>query len=95
MLYSFPLFQAKEAAKAKTLRAKFEHWEEQENNINSGGGNINPTLLESEHESIESTKSLRARFEALKSEAEAPKEKPRPKVNRFVVSAKFGTVPEA
>lgn len=75
---------AKEAAKAKTLRAKFEHWEEQENNINNGGGNINPTLLESEHESIESTKSLRARFESLRNEAEAPKEKPRPKVNRFV-----------
>ncbi|XP_034254665.1 uncharacterized protein LOC117653241 isoform X4 [Thrips palmi] len=75
---------AKAAAKAKTLRAKFEHWEEQENNINSGGGNINPTLLESEHESIESTKSLRARFESLRNEAEAPKEKPRPKVNRFV-----------
>ncbi|XP_026280736.2 uncharacterized protein LOC113208097 isoform X4 [Frankliniella occidentalis] len=75
---------AKEAAKAKTLRAKFEHWEEQENNINAGGGNINPTLLESEHESIESTKSLRARFESLRKESEAPKEKPRPKVNRFV-----------
>ncbi|KAK3921252.1 LIM domain-containing protein 2 [Frankliniella fusca] len=77
---------AKEAAKAKTLRAKFEHWEEQENNINAGGGNINPTLLESEHESIESTKSLRARFESLRKESEAPKEKPRPKVNRFVYS---------
>ena len=83
--------QAKEAAKAKTLRAKFEHWEKQENNVNTGGGNINAPLLDSEQDSIESTKSLRARFESLKAEAEQPKEKARPKVNRFVVSTQTPT----
>jgi len=74
------LKQAQNAARAKTLKEKFEHWEPEKQSVNNA---IN--MLESEQESIESTKSLRARFESLKAEAEQPKEKPRPKVNRFVL----------
>lgn len=44
-------------------------------------------MLDSEHASIESTKSLKAKFESLK--ADQPAEKSRPKVNRFVVSMEF------
>jgi hypothetical protein len=41
----------------------------------------------SEYIGIDTTKSLRARFESLKDESQQPKERtPRPKVNRFVVS---------
>uniref|UniRef100_A0A1B6LDQ3 LIM zinc-binding domain-containing protein n=3 Tax=Graphocephala atropunctata TaxID=36148 RepID=A0A1B6LDQ3_9HEMI len=72
------LKSAQNAAKAKALKEKFEHWEPEKQSVNNA---IN--LLDSEQESIESTKSLRARFESLK--AEQPKEKPRPKVNRFVL----------
>lgn len=72
------LKQAQNAARAKALKEKFEHWEPEKQSVNNA---IN--LLESEQESIESTKSLRARFESLKNEQ--PKEKPRPKVNRFVL----------
>lgn len=61
------------------MKAKFEHWEPEKQSVNNA---IN--LLDTEQDSIESTKSLRARFESLKSEQ--PKEKARPKVNRFVVS---------
>ncbi|XP_054273834.1 uncharacterized protein LOC128993818 isoform X12 [Macrosteles quadrilineatus] len=74
------LKQAQNAARAKALKDKFEHWEPEKQSVNNA---IN--MLESEQESIESTKSLRARFESLKAEVDQPKEKPRPKVNRFVV----------
>ena len=72
-------FEARHAARAKELAAKFEAWEPEKQSMNNA---IN--MLESEHASIESTKSLKARFESLQSEQ--PKEKARPKVNRFVVS---------
>ncbi|XP_069692977.1 uncharacterized protein [Periplaneta americana] len=90
------LKQAQNAARAKALRAKFERWEEKENRANANAatnashavGNLNGSLeldQSSEHASIDTTKSLRARFESLKNEAQQPKERaPRPKVNRFV-----------
>nr|BAN20866.1 conserved hypothetical protein [Riptortus pedestris] len=71
------LEQAKSAARAKQLAAKFEAWEPEKQSTNNA---IN--MLDSEHASIESTKSLKARFESLQNEQ--PKEKARPKVNRFV-----------
>jgi len=91
-------FQAQTAARAKALRAKFERWEEKENRTNANAathashaaGNLNGSLdhdQSSEHIGIDTTKSLRARFESLKNESQQPKERtPRPKVNRFVVS---------
>jgi hypothetical protein len=97
-LYKNCLFQAQNAARAKALRAKFERWEEKENRANANAatnashavGNLNGSLdldQSSEHTSIDTTKSLRARFESLKNESQQPKERiPRPKVNRFVVS---------
>ncbi|KAJ9579279.1 hypothetical protein L9F63_024614, partial [Diploptera punctata] len=96
------LKQAQNAARAKALRAKFERWEEKENKANANAatnashavGNLNGGLEldeSSEHTSIDTTKSLRARFESLKNEAQQPKERtPRPKVNRFVVNCSFG-----
>ncbi|XP_050440196.1 F-actin-monooxygenase MICAL3 isoform X7 [Adelges cooleyi] len=71
------LKNAQNAVKAKSLKEKFEHWEPEKHSINNA-----VTMLDSEQESIESTKSLLARFESLK--AERPAEKPKPKVNRFV-----------
>ncbi|XP_024084721.1 transcriptional regulator ATRX isoform X15 [Cimex lectularius] len=73
------LEQARNAARAKQLAAKFESWEPEKQSNNNA-----ITMLDSEHASIDSTKSLRAKFESLKSEQ--PKEKSRPKVNRFVES---------
>ncbi|XP_021930326.1 uncharacterized protein LOC110834880 isoform X17 [Zootermopsis nevadensis] len=90
------LKQAQNDARAKALRAKFERWEEKENRANANAatnashavGNLNGSLdldQSSEHSSIDTTKSLRARFESLRNESQQPKEKvPRPKVNRFV-----------
>lgn len=46
---------------AKSLKDKFEHWEPDKHSMNNA-----VTMLDSEQESIESTKSLRARFESLK-----------------------------
>ncbi|KAL0271313.1 UNVERIFIED_CONTAM: hypothetical protein PYX00_008442 [Menopon gallinae] len=90
------LKQAANAARAKQLRAKFEKWEEKEREREreemkerlTNGSSNNAAVESSENvemTSIECTKSLRARFESLKTEAEQTKEKaPRPKVNRFV-----------
>ena len=70
-----------EPEKAKNLRAKFENWTveiERENRKS----------LEDENEfvpHIDTTKNLRAMFESIKDENK-PVEKPRPRVNRFVVS---------
>ncbi|KAL1130892.1 hypothetical protein AAG570_012133 [Ranatra chinensis] len=71
------LEQAHKAARAKELAAKFEQWEPEKHSTNNA---IN--MLETDVPSIDSTKSLRARFESLKTEQ--PKDKQRPKVNRFV-----------
>ncbi|KAG7190562.1 hypothetical protein KM043_006655 [Ampulex compressa] len=80
------LKQAQNAARAKTLCAKFEHWEETD-----GKPTSNPHIAEMEiaqgtgdQSSIESASSLRARFESLGSQtAESPRT-PKVKVNRFV-----------
>ncbi|XKL65870.1 hypothetical protein PGB90_009290 [Kerria lacca] len=68
---------AQKAAKAKALKEKFEKWEPEKQSNNNA---VN--LLDSEQSSLDTTKSLRARFESMK--AEQPHDKPRPKVNRFV-----------
>ncbi|KAI5735434.1 hypothetical protein M8J77_018239 [Diaphorina citri] len=72
------LKQAARAERAKALAAKFEHWEPEKQS-----GNNAITMLDSEQASLDSTKSLRARFESLNS-AETTVEKPKPRVNRFV-----------
>ncbi|XP_049781625.1 glutamic acid-rich protein isoform X1 [Schistocerca cancellata] len=81
------LIQARNAARAKTLRAKFERWEEKENKLNSSNSSSYLADLKNEdtdQPSIESAKVLRAKFESLKHETEQPRERSRPKVNRFV-----------
>ncbi|XP_076353230.1 uncharacterized protein LOC143248614 [Tachypleus tridentatus] len=63
--------------KAKNLRAKFEHWQpdvEQDNTKNE-----NEVLPETD-----TAKNLRAKFEAIREERINPKEKPKPRVRRFV-----------
>lgn len=73
-----------EPEKAKNLRAKFENWQsevERENRKN----------MEDEDEfvpHIDTTKNLRAMFESIKDEYK-PIDKPRPRVNRFVVSVRY------
>ncbi|XP_022174696.1 uncharacterized protein LOC111036804 isoform X5 [Myzus persicae] len=71
------LKNSQSAVMAKSLKDKFEHWEPDKHSMNNA-----VTMLDSEQESIESTKSLRARFESLK--GDRPADKPKPKVNRFV-----------
>ncbi|KAK7601195.1 hypothetical protein V9T40_008636 [Parthenolecanium corni] len=71
------LKMAQNAAKAKALKEKFEKWEPEKQSNNNA---IN--LLDSEQASLDTTKSLRARFESMKGEQQT--DKPRPKVNRFV-----------
>lgn len=69
-----------EPEKAKNLRAKFENWQTE---IEREG-----RKSENEEEyvpNIDTTKNLRAMFESIKDEYK-PAEKPRPRVNRFVVS---------
>lgn len=89
---SLPAIQAKSsqsARKAASLRAKFEKWEsevEHNNELNnrSGGG------FDDEEEcmpSIDTARNLRAMFENKAQEATRPvPERPKVKVNRFVVS---------
>ena len=64
---------------ARNLKAKFERWEQK---------------MEKEHKfddedeckpSLETARNLRSMFEAMKDQPTMP-EKPRPKVNRFIVS---------
>lgn len=64
---------------ARSLKEKFEHWEPDKHSLNNA-----VTMLDSEQESIESTKSLRARFESMK--GDRPADKPKPKVHRFLVN---------
>ncbi|XP_025424537.1 F-actin-monooxygenase MICAL3 isoform X4 [Sipha flava] len=71
------LKNSQNAVMAKSLKEKFEHWEPDKHSLNNA-----ITMLDSEQESIESTKSLRARFESLK--GDRPADKPKPKVNRFL-----------
>lgn len=88
---SLPAIQVKSsqsARKAASLRAKFEKWEsevERNNELNNRGGG-----LDDEEEcmpSIDTARNLRAMFENKAQEATRPAlERPKPKVNRFVVS---------
>ncbi|XP_066598481.1 uncharacterized protein [Prorops nasuta] len=80
------LKQAQNAARAKTLRAKFEHWEETDGKVS----NHNVAEMEiaqgstGDQSSIESASSLRKRFESLGSQNSESPRTPKVKVNRFV-----------
>ncbi|XP_025268338.1 uncharacterized protein LOC105259477 isoform X11 [Camponotus floridanus] len=79
------LKQAQNAARAKTLRAKFEHWEETDGKVSSHHiAEIEMAQGTGEQSSIESASSLRARFESLGSQNNESPRAPKVKVNRFV-----------
>ncbi|XP_026831311.1 interaptin isoform X4 [Ooceraea biroi] len=78
------LKQAQNAARAKSLRAKFEHWKNTEDKIDSHHIEIEMAQSIGEQSSIESTSSLRARFESLGSQTNELPRTPKVKVNRFV-----------
>ncbi|KYQ46328.1 LIM domain and actin-binding protein 1 [Trachymyrmex zeteki] len=79
------LKQAQNAARAKTLRAKFEHWEETDGKVsNHHVAEIEMAQGTGEQSSIESASSLRARFESLGSQANESPRTQKVKVNRFV-----------
>ncbi|KAG5313440.1 LIMA1 protein, partial [Acromyrmex insinuator] len=79
------LKQAQNAARAKTLRAKFEHWEETDGKVsNHHVAEMEMAQGTGEQSSIESASSLRARFESLGSQANESPRTPKVKVNRFV-----------
>ncbi|CAH0549096.1 unnamed protein product [Brassicogethes aeneus] len=83
------LVEAQKAARAKQLRAKFEKWEAQEvRKEQSNSVNIVEEYSE-EQSQVESTRSLRARFENMKDSSSEVRTTPRVKVNRFVVSKFF------
>nr|XP_008196129.1 PREDICTED: uncharacterized protein LOC658955 isoform X10 [Tribolium castaneum] len=78
------LIEAQKAARAKQLRAKFERWEA--NEIKKEQNNSSVNIIEElgeEQSQIESTKTLRARFESMR-ESSTETRQPRVKVNRFV-----------
>ncbi|XP_025154325.1 uncharacterized protein LOC105188955 isoform X17 [Harpegnathos saltator] len=79
------LKQAQNAARAKTLRAKFEHWEETDGKVsNHHIAEMEMAQGTGEQSSIESASSLRARFESLGSQTNESPRTPKVKVNRFV-----------
>ncbi|XP_076241823.1 uncharacterized protein LOC143183907 isoform X6 [Calliopsis andreniformis] len=81
------LKQAQNAARAKTLCAKFEHWEETDGKSTTSNHNIAEMEMAQgtgEQLSIESASSLRARFESLGSQQNESPRTPKVKVNRFV-----------
>ncbi|XP_029671479.1 microtubule-associated protein futsch isoform X2 [Formica exsecta] len=79
------LKQAQNAARAKTLRAKFEHWEETDGKVNSHHiAEIEMAQGTGDQSSIESASSLRARFESLGSQNNESPRASKVKVNRFV-----------
>lgn len=80
------LKQAQNAARAKTLRAKFEHWKNTDKKVSSHHTEIEMIQGIGEQSSIESASSLRARFESLGSHTNELPRVPKVKVNRFVVS---------
>jgi len=81
-------------ARARSLRAKFEKWEAEENERNRENQHADELhySLSSENgdtESIESAKSLRAKFEQQQNQLKSQRESANRKeirVNRFVVS---------
>lgn len=72
-----------EPEKAKNLRAKFENWQAEIASENR------KTEEDDYVPHIDTTKNLRAMFESIKEEYK-PTEKPRPRINRFVVSVPNG-----
>ncbi|XP_017774526.1 PREDICTED: trichohyalin isoform X2 [Nicrophorus vespilloides] len=81
------LLEAQKAARAKQLRAKFEKWEANEIKREQNMSSINlAEELGEEQSQVESTKSLRARFESMRDTSKDESKAPRVKVNRFVVS---------
>ncbi|XP_045466996.1 uncharacterized protein LOC123675614 isoform X24 [Harmonia axyridis] len=75
------LIEAKKAARAKQLTAKFEKWEAQE--IKKEQNNL-INVNEDDQSQIESTKLLRERFESMKATHIEVNKQPKIKVNRFV-----------
>nr|CAH7756201.1 unnamed protein product [Callosobruchus chinensis] len=77
------LIEAQKAARAKQLRAKFEKWEAQEIKREQTQA-VNIVEEYGEESQIESTRSLRQRFEQMKETSSDKSRKPLVKVNRFV-----------
>lgn len=71
-----------EADKAKSLRAKFENWDNELRENRRNEEDQEEDFLPQ----VDTTKTLRAKFEAIKGDTLKPVEKPKPKVNRFIVS---------
>ncbi|XP_017022587.1 LIM domain and actin-binding protein 1 isoform X2 [Drosophila kikkawai] len=78
------LQEAKNAARAKQLRAKFEKWQDNEiqRELKEDREDVYSQLISSD--SIESAKIIRERFENMKINGEMKKSVPRPQINRFV-----------
>ena len=71
-----------EPAKAKNLRAKFENWQSEVKSESRKHADEEEEFVPTNGAS----KNLRAMFESIKAEGDKPVEKPRPRINRFVVS---------
>lgn len=80
------LIEAQNAARAKQLRVKFEKWQANEINHENNQDRINIYSNNvSDDNSIESTKSIRERFEKMRNIEKSPQPtRPRHQVNRFV-----------
>ncbi|XP_046409993.1 uncharacterized protein LOC124174678 isoform X10 [Neodiprion fabricii] len=79
------LKQAQNAARAKTLRAKFEQWETTDEKVTSHHvAEMEIAQGAGDQSSIESASSLRARFESLGSQTPEVPRTAKVKVNRFV-----------
>ncbi|XP_050503097.1 uncharacterized protein LOC114338004 isoform X8 [Diabrotica virgifera virgifera] len=77
------LIEAQKAARARQLRAKFEKWEAQEIKREQNQS-VNVIEEYGDESQVESTKSLRARFESMRETSSDKTRTPRVKVNRFV-----------
>ncbi|XP_072381798.1 uncharacterized protein [Diabrotica undecimpunctata] len=77
------LIEAQKAARARQLRAKFEKWEAQEIRKEQNQS-VNVIEEYGDESQVESTKSLRARFESMRETSSDKTRTPRVKVNRFV-----------
>lgn len=71
-----------EADKAKSLRAKFENWDTELRDNKRNEEDEEEDFLPQ----VDTTKTLRAKFEAIKEDTLKPADKPKAKVNRFIVS---------
>ncbi|XP_044316516.1 uncharacterized protein LOC108040056 isoform X2 [Drosophila rhopaloa] len=78
------LYEAQNAARAKQLRAKFEKWQinEIERELNEGRVDDYSQLVS--NESIESAKTIRERFEKMKTSDTHLESSPKTQINRFV-----------